>query len=79
MPLVITCAMTSCAHCAACAHRQASHPYDFGACQKLLIGSLPELCITFHLHYISLALHLKILPCQHEVHAMSRFKCHALH
>ena len=43
------------------------------------IGSFPELCITFHLHYISFALHLKNLPCQHEMHAMSQFKCHALH
>ena len=30
-------------------------------------------------HYISFALHLKILPRQHEMHDMSRFKCHALH
>ena len=36
---------------------------------------VPELYITFHLHYISFALHLKILPCQHEMHDMSRFKC----
>ena len=42
-------------------------------------GLLPELCITFHLHYISFALHLKILPRQHEMHATSQFKCHALH
>ena len=51
-------------------------------------GSLPELCITFHLHYISFALHficitfhlhLKIMPHQHEMHDTSRFKCHALH
>ena len=42
-------------------------------------GPLLELCITFHLHYISFALHLKILPCQHEMHDMSQFKCHALH
>ena len=34
-------------------------------------GLLPELCITFHLHYISFALHLKILPHQHEMHATS--------
>ena len=32
-------------------------------------GSFPELCITFHLHYISFALYLKYLPCQHEMHA----------
>ena len=31
------------------------------------------------MHYISFALHLKNLPHQHEMHAMSRFKCHALH
>ena len=43
------------------------------------IGSLAELCITFHLHYISFALHLQNLPGQHEMHATSRFKCHALH
>ena len=42
-------------------------------------GSLPELCITFHLHYNSFALHLKILPREHEMHAMTRFKCHELH
>ena len=42
------------------------------------IGLLPELCITFHLHYISFALHLKILPRQHKMHGMSQFKCHAL-
>ena len=42
-------------------------------------GPLPELGITFHLHYISFALHLKILPHQHEMHDTSRFKCHALH
>ena len=34
-------------------------------------GLLPELCITFHLHYISFALHLKILPRQHKMHATS--------
>ena len=44
-----------------------------------VIGPLPELCITFHLHNISFALHLKNLPRQHEMHATSRFKCHALH
>ena len=38
-------------------------------------GSFPELCITFHLNHISFALHLKNLPCQHEMHATSRFKC----
>ena len=42
-------------------------------------GPLPELGITFHLHYISFALHLKILPHQHKMHDTSRFKCHALH
>ena len=31
------------------------------------------------MHYISFALHLKNLPCQHEMHATSQFKCHALH
>ena len=46
---------------------------------KLHIGALPELGITFHLHYISFALHLKILPRQHKMHDTSRFKCHALH
>ena len=43
-------------------------------------GSFPELCITFHLHYISFALHficitfhlhLKIMPHQHEMHDTS--------
>ena len=38
---------------------------------KLHIGLLPELCITFHLHYISFALHLKNLPHQHEMPATS--------
>ena len=42
-------------------------------------GPIPELCITFHLQYITFALHLKNLPRQHEMHDMSRFKCHALH
>ena len=37
MPCVITCAMTLCAHHAVHAHRQASHSYDFMACQKLII------------------------------------------
>ena len=37
-------------------------------------GPLPELCITFHLHYISFALHLKIMPRQHEMQDTSRFK-----
>ena len=40
-------------------------------------GPLPELCITFHLHYISFALHLKNLPRQHEMPATSQLKCHA--
>ena len=31
-------------------------------------GLLPELCITFHLRYISFALHLNILPCHNEMH-----------
>ena len=37
--------------------------------------------ITFALHFIciTLHLHLKIMPRQHEMHDMSRFKCHALH
>ena len=48
------------------------HKKNFG-CAIVAIGLLPELCITFHLHYISFALHLKNLPCQHEMHAMSRF------
>ena len=30
-----------------------------------------EYPITFHLHYISFALHLKILPPQHEMHDTS--------
>ena len=34
--------------------------------------ALHFICITFHLH-------LKIMPPQHEMHDMSRFKCHALH
>ena len=32
-----------------------------------------------YLHHISFALHLKNLPCQHEMHATSQFKCNALH
>ena len=37
--------------------------------------------ISFALHFIciTLHLHLKIMPCQHEMHDTSRFKCHALH
>ena len=38
MPCVITHAMMSCAHCTAHACRQAGHPYDFVAHQKILIG-----------------------------------------
>ena len=35
---------------------------------------------NYALHFIFIfALHLKILPRQHEMHATSRFKCHALH
>ena len=34
--------------------------------------SLHFICITLHLH-------LKIVPRQHEMHDTSRFKCHALH
>ena len=52
------------------------HPYGTPLFDN---GPLPELCITFHLHYISFALHLKNLPRQHEMPAMSRFKCHALY
>ena len=37
MPRVTTCAVMSCAHCAAHAHRQAGHPYVYMACQKLLM------------------------------------------
>ena len=33
--------------------------------------ALHFICITLHLH-------LKIMPCQHEMHDTSRFKCHAL-
>ena len=36
-------------------------------------ASLHFICI------ITLHLHLKIMPRQHEMHDMSRFKCHALH
>ena len=37
--------------------------------------------ISFTLHFIciTLHLHLKIVPRQHEMHDTSRFKCHALH
>ena len=41
--------------------------------------ALHFICITFHLYNISFALHLKNLPRQHEMPAMSHFKCHALH
>ena len=37
MPHVVACVMMSCAHHMAHAHRQASHPYDYMACQKLII------------------------------------------
>ena len=37
MPRVTGCAVTSCAHRAAHAHRQASRPYVNVACQKLLM------------------------------------------
>ena len=37
MPCVITHAMASHAHCTACVHRQAGHPYDFMACSNLII------------------------------------------
>ena len=54
-----------------------NHIIDIIASVTLLfgvIGSFPELCITFHLHYISFALHLKNLPHQYEMHATSQFK-----
>ena len=37
--------------------------------------------ISFALHFIciTLHLHLKIMPRQHEMHDTSRYKCHALH
>ena len=37
--------------------------------------------ISFALHFIciTLHLHLKIMPRQHEMHDTSGFKCHALH
>ena len=47
--------------------------------RSVATGPLPELCITFHLHYISFVLHLKNLPHQHKMPATSRFKCHVLH
>ena len=37
MPCVIIHAMMSCVHHAACAHRPASHPYDFMVCHNLSI------------------------------------------
>ena len=37
MPHVTACAVTSCVHHTAHAHRQASHPYVNMACQKLLM------------------------------------------
>ena len=40
MPRVTTCAVTSCTHCMAHAHRQAGHPYVNVACQKLLMHTL---------------------------------------
>ena len=40
MPCVIAHAMMSCMHHVVHAHRQAGCPYDFMACQKLLIGLL---------------------------------------
>ena len=48
MPHVITHAMTSCVHHATCTCRQAGHPYDSVACQKLLIG-LPFMPAEQHL------------------------------
>ena len=40
MPRVTTCAVTSCMHHAANAHRQAGCPYVYMACQKLLMDML---------------------------------------
>ena len=40
MPHVTTCAVTSCAHCVAHTCRQARHPYENVACQKLLMDML---------------------------------------
>ena len=37
MPHVTACAVTSCAHHVAHAHRQAGHPYVNVACQELLM------------------------------------------
>ena len=40
MPCVTTCAVTSCTHHAVHACRQAGHPYENVACQKLLMDML---------------------------------------
>ena len=40
MPCVTTCAVMSCVHHMVHAHRQASHPYVYMACQKLLMDML---------------------------------------
>ena len=40
--------------------------------KKISISLMQEPTITLHLH-------LKIVPRQHEMHDTSRFKCHALH
>ena len=62
MPSLIAHAMMSCAHPAVHACRQVSCPYDFVACQKVLIG-LPFTSAKQHLLKLT-ALHFNTLNMQ---------------
>ena len=64
-------------------HSDIRHGHFLVVILQFLLGVLDRsqnyaLHFSFALH-ISFALHLKNLPRQHEMHATSQFKCHALH
>ena len=59
MPCVTACAVTSCAHCVAHTHRQASHPYVNMARQELLMD-MPFMPAKLYLMKLN-ALHFSTL------------------
>ena len=83
-PAIINAAYNHHIHCKNCFNKEAAKTSSNTRHENINSessnnGLLPELCITFHLHFISFALHLKNLPHQHKMPATSQFKCHALH
>ena len=71
MPHVTTCAMTPCVHHTVHAHRQASHPYENVACQKLLMD-MPFVPAKLYLikltasHFSTLNMRITILIAMHN-------------